>query len=168
MTGRGERLESLPPLIGQWFVLATPAHALGAKTALLYSALTPRDFSSGAATERAAARLRQRLTIAEEDLVNVFARAARQVFPGLADAWAGAERVCGRRFFLSGAGPGLFALALDGADARRQAARLSRSGVSAFTARTVGHARQALKLRPVLPSGTLKRDPRARCLVVQW
>jgi len=168
MTARGEHLEVLPPLGGQWLILVAPGHAVGSKTALLYSALEPTDFSSGALTERAAARLRQRLPLSEEHLFNVFARAAQRVFPGLHDAWSAAERICDRRFFLSGAGPALFALALDRDDARRQQASLARSGMSAFAARTVRRARNPLRFRPALPSRTLKRDPSARCLVVQW
>jgi 4-diphosphocytidyl-2-C-methyl-D-erythritol kinase len=161
MTGRGEDLQVLPPLDGQWLVLVVPPHALAEKTTRLYSALEPADFSSGGATERAARRLTQRLPLGEEHLCNVFSRAARHVFPGLAEVWTAAERACDRRFFLSGAGPALFALAFDRAEARRQQTRLARLGVSAITARTVRHARAALPFRPALPSGTLNRDPRA-------
>jgi 4-diphosphocytidyl-2-C-methyl-D-erythritol kinase len=168
MTARGEHLEILPPLSGQWLILVMPPHAVAAKTAQLYSALEPTDFSSGAATERAALRLRQRLPLCEEHLFNVFTRAARHVFPGLADAWTAAERICARRFFLSGAGPALFALAVDRADAHRQQTSVAQLGLPAFAARTVRHARTAIRLRPTPPSGTLKRDPRALCLVVQW
>ncbi|MDQ6671290.1 MAG: 4-(cytidine 5'-diphospho)-2-C-methyl-D-erythritol kinase [Chloroflexota bacterium] len=169
MTARGQDLETLPPLSGQWLILvAPPPHALGAKTALLYAALEPADFSSGAASERVAIRLRQREPLSEAHLVNVFARAARRVFPGLADAWTAAERICGRRFFLSGAGPALFALAFDRDDAQQQQRGLAESGVAAFAARTVGYARSALRFHPALASGTLNRDPRALCLVVQW
>jgi 4-diphosphocytidyl-2-C-methyl-D-erythritol kinase len=159
MTGRGEHLQALPPLSSQWLILVVPPHAVVEKTARLYSALEPADFSSGAATQRAAAQLTQRLPVGEEHLFNVFSRAARGVFPGLADVWTAAERICGRRFFLSGAGPGLFALAQDRADARRQRARLAGGGISAFTPRTVRRARAALRFRPTLPSGTLNRDP---------
>jgi 4-diphosphocytidyl-2-C-methyl-D-erythritol kinase len=168
MTGRGERLEVLPPLRGQWLILVVPTHAVVDKTKRLYLALEPADFSSGDATRQAAVRLRQRLTLGEEHFFNVFSRAARRVLPGLADLWTAAERVCERRFFLSGAGPALFALAADRDDARRQRTRLARLGTSVFTARTVRHARTMLRHRATSPSGTLNRDPRARCLVVQW
>jgi 4-diphosphocytidyl-2-C-methyl-D-erythritol kinase len=143
MTGRGERLQLLRPLSRQWLVLGVPEHDVIDKTGRLYAALEPADFSSGTATERAALRLTERLGMGEEHLFNVFSRAARRVFPGLSEAWAAAERVCERRFFLSGAGPALFAFAADGADARRQHSRLVRLGMSAFTAHTVRHARSA-------------------------
>ena len=50
MTGRGEHLQALPPLSGQWLMLVVPPHAVADKTARLYAALEPTDFSSGAAT----------------------------------------------------------------------------------------------------------------------
>ncbi|MGI9149809.1 MAG: 4-(cytidine 5'-diphospho)-2-C-methyl-D-erythritol kinase [Chloroflexota bacterium] len=168
MTSRGERLQPLPPVDGQWLILAVPTHAVSAKTTRLYAALEVADFSSGSATQHAAVRLEQRMPLEEEHLFNVFTRAARRVFPGLADAWSAAEDICQRRFFLSGAGPALFALALDATDAHRQQTRLARSGISAFAARTVRQARAALSLRPLPASDTLNRDPRALCLVVQW
>ena len=168
MTGRGEQLHALPPLRGQWLVLVVSSHAITDKTSRLYAALESTDFSSGGATERAASQLTRRLPLGEEHFFNVFSRAARSVFPDLSAVWAAAERACERRFFLSGAGPALFALAVDRADARRQASRLARTGLSARGVRTVGHARAAIRFRPSPPSGTLNRDPRARCLVVQW
>jgi 4-diphosphocytidyl-2-C-methyl-D-erythritol kinase len=168
MTGRGEQLHALPPLRGQWLLLVVPPHLVADKTPRLYAALEPSDFSAGGATQMAIDRLAQRLPLGEEHLFNVFSRAARAVFPDLSEFWASAERLCERRFFLSGAGPALFALARDRADARRQQTQLGRHGLAAFTVQTVRHARAAITFRPSPPSGTLNRDPRARCLVVQW
>jgi 4-diphosphocytidyl-2-C-methyl-D-erythritol kinase len=144
MRGRGDALEVLAPLDQQWLVLVVPRHGLVGKTARLYAALDPHDFSAGESTDRAAARVNQGLPLAHEDLVNTFSRAARAVFPGLADVWTTVERVCERRFFLSGAGPALFALAGDRADAQRQRAGLARMELTALTAHTVPHARAAL------------------------
>jgi 4-diphosphocytidyl-2-C-methyl-D-erythritol kinase len=159
MTGRGEHLQVLPALSGQWLILVVPTHAIADKTQRLYSALEPTDFSSGGATERAAVRLTQRLPLGEEHFFNVFSRVARDVFPGLSDAWTAAERVCDRRFSLSGSGPALFALAIDRADARRQQAVLAQLGFLAFGARAVPHARATIRFRASLPSGTLNRGP---------
>ena len=142
MRGRGERLERLPPIRNQWFVILVPPHDVIDKTRRLYSALEPSDFTSGQATERALERWQQRLPLADDVLVNGFSRAARTVFSGLSATWAEAEHTCKRRFFLSGAGPALFALARDRADALRQVPKL---GQTAFAARTVGHARAAAK-----------------------
>jgi len=145
MRGRGEKLQALPPLRGQWFVIGVPAHEVSDKTKRLYGALEPGDFSSGELTSRAAQRLSQHLPLAEDDLTNGFSRAARAVFPGLSEIWTEAETICARRFVLSGAGPALFALAMDRADARRQQARLRDRGLLAYAARTVKHARASIR-----------------------
>ena len=145
MSGRGDELETLPPLKGQWLVLVVPAHTLSDKTRRLYGALRPGDFSSGSATRSAAERLRQGLPLRESDLGNVFERAAREVFPGLSEVWAAAERRAQRRFCLSGAGPALFALAADHADARRQVSQLQLDNLQAFATRTVKHARASVR-----------------------
>jgi 4-diphosphocytidyl-2-C-methyl-D-erythritol kinase len=144
MRGRGEQLEAVPPLGGQWFVILVPPHDVLDKTRWLYTALEASDFSSGETTEAAADVLRQRQALDVTHLVNGFERAARSVFPGLSATWAEAQRLAARPFFLSGAGPAVFALASDRADARRQAARLAQLG-SAHAARTVKHARASLK-----------------------
>ena len=145
MHGRGEELETVPALIGQWLVIVVPAHDVLDKTRRLYRALEASDFSSGEITRTAADVLRRRETLEQVPLVNGFERAARRVFPGLSSAWAEAERLCSRRFFLSGAGPAVFALASDRADAHRQLPRLAGMGLTVHAARTVRHARATLK-----------------------
>jgi 4-diphosphocytidyl-2-C-methyl-D-erythritol kinase len=153
MRGRGEELEVLPAVIGQWLVIAVPPHDVLDKTRRLYAALQPSDFSSGARTQLAATRLNQQEPLDPDLFANGFERAARAVFPGLSDAWSQAERVCHRRFFLSGAGPALFTLAADRADAHRQLARLGELNVAAHAARTVKHARASLRFAPDTPIG---------------
>jgi 4-diphosphocytidyl-2-C-methyl-D-erythritol kinase len=134
MRGRGEELQPVRPLLGQWIVLVVPPHSLLDKTRRLYAALTPQDFSSGESTERAA----EQLSCGEAfDCVNAFARAAKSVFPGLSEGWQRAERVAQRTFHLSGAGPALFAFAADRRDAQATAAQLD----NAYPVRTVKHAR---------------------------
>jgi 4-diphosphocytidyl-2-C-methyl-D-erythritol kinase len=151
MTGRGEKLDVLPPLTGQWLVLVVPPHDLLDKTKRLYAALDPADFSTGERTQQAAEQIRRRSRPSEDTLVNAFSRAARETFPGLADNWSEVEQICGRRFFLTGAGPAMFALATDRADARRQVDLLSRIGVPAFASRTVKHARASIKFAADTP-----------------
>lgn len=145
MRGRGERLAALPPVRGQWLALLVPRHAVPAKTASLYSALTSADFSTGEATRRLADRLASRhpTQLADALLANTFARPAQAVFPGLAALWRSAEAATRRRFHLSGAGPALFALAPSATEARLAVARLSPLGEPVFVARTVarGHAK---------------------------
>ena len=145
MRGRGELLRPLPPLVGHWLVLVVPPHSVPDKTRRLYAALDPSDFSSGEITQRAADVLGRRQMVDDTHLVNGFERAARVVFPGLSAAWAEAERACGRRFCLSGAGPALFALARDRADAQRQVGGLARLGMVVHAARTVKQARASVR-----------------------
>jgi 4-diphosphocytidyl-2-C-methyl-D-erythritol kinase len=146
MRGRGEELEILPPIQRQWLVIVVPPHDVVDKTKRLYAALEPGDFSDGQVSNAAAERLRQHLPVVEDHLTNAFSRPARVIFPGLSSSWSQVEAICGRRFFLSGAGPALFALAVDRADARQQQARLARLGLATHAARTVKHARASIKL----------------------
>jgi 4-diphosphocytidyl-2-C-methyl-D-erythritol kinase len=145
MRGRGEELESLPPCVGQWLVLLVPPHVLEDKTRRLYATLEPHDFTDGAITARGADHLRQGVSLDEDEFVNGFERAARHVFPGLSELWQAAERLSHTRFCLSGAGPSLFALAADNAQARRLAAILESLEADTYVARTVKHARASLR-----------------------
>lgn len=144
MRGRGDELQVVAPLIGQWLVLVVPPHSIIDKTRTLYAALEPGDFSAGHASQRAADRLSAHLPIREVDLTNAFTRAARMVFPELTRVWREVEDATGRRFSLTGAGPAIFSLASDRADARRQIAALAPRGITTFAARTVKHARASL------------------------
>jgi 4-diphosphocytidyl-2-C-methyl-D-erythritol kinase len=146
MTGRGEQLAPVPPLRGQWLILAVPAHTVADKTRRLYGALRPSDFSPGDATQTAAARLDAHAPLDDADFVNGFTRAAREAFPGLTHAWQASETRCQRAFHLSGAGPALFALARDRADATRHAQLLQRDGLAAYAVRTVKHARTSISV----------------------
>jgi 4-diphosphocytidyl-2-C-methyl-D-erythritol kinase len=144
LRGRGEQLTPVQPLKRQWLVLAVPPHTLATKTAALYAALTPGDYTGGHATDEATAQLERGVTLAGIRLANTFQRAAKQVFPGLSDAWREAELTCGRPFHLSGAGPALFCLAESRAEANRLVPRLEALGLRAYVARTVSHARASV------------------------
>jgi 4-diphosphocytidyl-2-C-methyl-D-erythritol kinase len=153
MRGHGDDLTVLPPLKGQWLIVVVPPHGIEDKTRRLYAALKVTDFSTGEATEMAAARLSRRLPLLEAHMTNGFERAAREVFPNLSEVWAQVERVSGQRFFLSGAGPALFALARSKADALQQAAHLRRPDLATFATRTVSHAHAAIKFAAGAPIG---------------
>jgi 4-diphosphocytidyl-2-C-methyl-D-erythritol kinase len=146
LRGRGDDLQPLAPLPVQWLMLAIPEARLTNKTATLYDALLPSDFSSGAATAALAARLAQGGSLDNDGLVNAFARPARAVFPGLGETWQRLEASTGQRFHLSGAGPALFTLASDRADARRLANQANATGMTAYAVRTVRHARVSVRL----------------------
>jgi 4-diphosphocytidyl-2-C-methyl-D-erythritol kinase len=144
--GRGDELQPLPPVPAQWLVLALPSQTLPTKTATLYRALEPRDFSSGAATHNAVESLARGARLADVSLRNAFERAARAQFPGLSATWGELERACGQPFHLSGAGPALFSLASTRVHARRLAERVARLGIEARAVRTVRHARASVSL----------------------
>lgn len=123
--GRGEQVEPISPATHGWLILATPTHALAGKTGRLFAVLTPDDFGDGRATERLRAAMNAGEPLRDDWLVNAFSRAARATFPALAETWRRAEEVAGRPFHLSGAGPSLFALAANEAEAHRAAARVA-------------------------------------------
>ena len=145
MQARGETLQPLPALRGQWLTLLVPPHNVTDKTRRLYTALQQSDFSSGDISRRAADRLTRSEILEDRDLANGFDRSARRVFPTLADTWPEVERRTGKRFHLSGAGPSIFALAADRADAKRALVEIADLG-QAFSVRTVKHARASITI----------------------
>jgi 4-diphosphocytidyl-2-C-methyl-D-erythritol kinase len=130
--GRGERLTVLSPLRDLWFVLVVPAVTIPRKTATLYSALTPEDFSAGNRIRRLTADLEAGRSLDPDLLANAFRRPLATLIPELlaverAIAAAGAPFVA-----LSGSGPTHYTAAA-----------------------SIGHARSiARKLRETLPSET--------------
>ena len=144
--GRGDQVRPLRPLDRQHLVVVVPPSTLPNKTATMYAALEPSDFTSGEATEHAAACLDAGLPLGDTALLNAFDRAARARFVGLASLWDALEDAGGRPFHLSGSGPSVFALASDRADARQLADRVAELGVVAHAVHTVGHARVAVRL----------------------
>jgi 4-diphosphocytidyl-2-C-methyl-D-erythritol kinase len=144
LRGRGEEVEALPAIAGQWLVLTVPEQTLPNKTATLYAALAAADFSSGTATDALAARLRNGQGLRGAHLANAFERVARDVFPVLSELWEQLQRRCARPFHLSGAGPALFALADTRAEAQQLARQVARPGVRTFAARSVRSARRVV------------------------
>jgi 4-diphosphocytidyl-2C-methyl-D-erythritol kinase len=108
------------------------------KTKGMYEALKAREFNDGNRTEALAWRLRQGEPVRNEDMYNVFERAAYESSAGLAacrDALldAGAEAVQ-----VAGAGPALFAVYGSREEAEAVAAALAGSNARVFVARTAG------------------------------
>ncbi|HET6319721.1 MAG TPA: 4-(cytidine 5'-diphospho)-2-C-methyl-D-erythritol kinase [Chloroflexota bacterium] len=150
MRGRGDELEPLPPIARQWLVVAVPTHnTVVDKTARLYGALRPEDFSDGAVTDAAAARVRSGASLAGAQLVNVFARAATEEFPGLSTLRTQLEESCARPFHLSGAGPALFAFAASRQEAHELAHRAATPQIQTFAVRTVRGARASITGRTI-------------------
>jgi 4-diphosphocytidyl-2-C-methyl-D-erythritol kinase len=103
--GRGNELTRIAPLRGCWFVLASPRVELERKTARLYDALTPVNFSSGGRASRVAAALESGTLPGPELLANAFERPIDDLLPELSELRksfiaAGAPFVA-----LTGAGP---------------------------------------------------------------
>ena len=103
--GRGELLDPLPSLTSGWFVLAVPSIELERKTARLYGALLPGDFSAGSRAERVAAALRAQRPPAPTDLANAFERPLTDFIPEVALLRASLLRAGAPFVKLTGAGP---------------------------------------------------------------
>lgn len=135
--GRGEEVTPLPDAPTAHLVVLAPTLEMGEKTARLYAALTPADWSDGRATAALARQLRSGGKVTREALTNVFTPVARAVFPELHQAGEALRAAAGAEPMLAGAGPSLFALVEDGRAAAAAARRLRASGWRAFPCITV-------------------------------
>lgn len=116
-TGTGTTLVALPSS-SLWLVLVTPTLEIAGKTAALYGGLSPADFSDGQAVRALAAS-----NVWPQEMPNAFRRQllgypeVRYAYESL--RWAGATHVTA-----SGAGPTVFALVRNRAEAAAIAARM--------------------------------------------
>lgn len=104
-SGRGDHLEPLPALRDSWFVVATPPLVIPRKTATLYGALTPADFSKGDRVLRQAALLRSTGFVDAHLLENAFCGPLYRLAPALERIPLAFERAGAPFAALSGAGP---------------------------------------------------------------
>jgi 4-diphosphocytidyl-2-C-methyl-D-erythritol kinase len=138
--GRGELVCPLRAFPSSWVVLLLPpVPAEVGKTTRLYGALKQGDFSDGAKTEKFVHALMEGWEIPPSLFGNAFERAASELWPDIAEyRWrfleAGAYRVR-----LSGAGPALFSLHRDRAEAERIFKKLQNEHLESYLAHTVGH-----------------------------
>lgn len=138
--GRGERVTPLPDPPPTWLVLLVPPLAIADKTATMYAALTPDDFSDGSTTAALVERMREGDPVEGAALGNAFERVAYERFKGLV-AYREALLAAGATSVqVAGAGPALFALAASEAAAREMLARLRSPGGQAFAIRTLSSA----------------------------
>jgi 4-diphosphocytidyl-2-C-methyl-D-erythritol kinase len=119
VSGRGEIVEPIEAQLRSWVVLVSPEWELPEKTARLYGALKPDDFSDGNQTNRIVEAI-QSGSLERIDLPNTFERIIDSVFPCWSETRKRLEDAARTRFWLTGAGPGLFAL-LPTEDAAQQA-----------------------------------------------
>jgi 4-diphosphocytidyl-2-C-methyl-D-erythritol kinase len=114
VSGRGERVEPLDDASAHWIVLATPPPAeRGEKTAAMYAALTPDDYTEGDATIGLREIVASGHTIVDGAIANVFERVIGKMHPETANAMAALEA---RGLFtphLCGSGPSFFVLVGD-------------------------------------------------------
>jgi 4-diphosphocytidyl-2-C-methyl-D-erythritol kinase len=113
------------PLPETWLVLVVPPVAIPRKTAVLYGALSPRDFGDGAAIMRQVAGLRRGEPLNPALLDNAFLAPLERIVPIVAATRAAIEAE-GVAAFLSGSGPTLAVLCASEVEAKRHAAELRR------------------------------------------
>jgi 4-diphosphocytidyl-2-C-methyl-D-erythritol kinase len=135
-TGRGDEITPLTPLPGLEMLLVVPAESIEAKTPTMYRALKPQDFSDGARTRATAGDLAGR-TLTSADCCNAFERAAREIFPGLADVWDKVAEVTQHPPRLSGAGPGMYVMPSSESERIRVTDSLRGTGAAAYLVRTI-------------------------------
>jgi 4-diphosphocytidyl-2-C-methyl-D-erythritol kinase len=142
--GRGEVVEGLPDAQPSRLLLATPpAGERGEKTANMFAALTPDDFSEGSVSDGLRDVVEARRAIADDAMNNVFERVVAAVQPDSARAMD-ALLAQGRRPHLAGAGPSFFLLLSDDDD---KGALTSRVRALGFETRAVSTLRRADALR---------------------
>jgi 4-diphosphocytidyl-2-C-methyl-D-erythritol kinase len=127
-TGVGEVLTPLPPPPPTWLVLLRPALTLTDKTARLYRALTPADWSDGSHARAQAERLRAGQPLDPVLLVNVFTRPLLAIYPAVAAAMDDLRAAGATVVFPAGSGPTLVALCPDQPAARRLALAVTSPG----------------------------------------
>jgi 4-diphosphocytidyl-2-C-methyl-D-erythritol kinase len=139
VSGRGERVASIALGRTFWIALACPRFDVGEKTRALYSALTPADWSDGAATTGAAGDFNRAFKRPFEGarFPNAFDRAASMVYPGYAELRRRLEARAATPLSLTGAGPSLYALFESRSAAAAAAARMAELGVPTYVARSV-------------------------------
>ncbi len=121
VSGRGERVERLPPPPPGWAVLVRPRQPLS--TAAVYGALRPDGYSDGHRARRLAAALRQgRAPDWATGLTNGLAATATRLCPAISAIRSRLHDAGARHVQVSGSGPTVFALCASETAARRIAA----------------------------------------------
>lgn len=134
-TGRGELLSPLPPPVDEHAVVAwTDAPELANKTARMYGLLRPEHYTDGAATDEVARRLREGVSL-DGALHNAFDAVAGEAHSGYGVLRERFLAAGARQPTLCGAGPAMFALAADEAQAEAMATALRRAGCEARATR---------------------------------
>ena len=107
--GRGELIRPLPATDIPWVVLLSPDMPMPDKTASLYAALPPAQYTGGLLTRKLEARIRGGGDVPPQFLFNVFDNVVRETFPGLDKYWDAFTALGAREVHVAGSGPSLFA-----------------------------------------------------------
>lgn len=162
---RGQTLQPLPDLPEHWVVLVRPALDIPDKTRLMYSNITPREYTTGTVTRHIARMLQDRRRLEPGLIFNAFEWIAYQRFERIDEVRqrfvdAGSDRVR-----LCGAGPSLYAIYADEPSAQAVYERLVAEGLDAYLVRTLA-ARPAAQMPAPLTRDTgtaaRPRKPRSR------
>ncbi len=129
-TGRGERITPLPPLPPHWVVLIPLMNAL--KTAAVYGAVTPADYTSGVVTADTVAAAQHSVLLSQTRWHNALARPARTLAPTIAAAQAALLAAGAPHAHVTGSGPTVYAVYRDEVAARTLADRLRAQGRTAI------------------------------------
>ena len=108
--GRGERVRHLPTPPLPWLVIAIPDTDLPDKTAAMYRALTPDNFTRGALSLKLEARiLHHGGDVPPQLLFNTFDSVARVVVPEVDRCWNDMHSSGAREIHVAGSGPAIYA-----------------------------------------------------------
>lgn len=159
---RGQKLQPLPDLPEHWVVIARPALDIPDKTRLMYSHLTPREYTTGTVTRHMARLLQDDRRLEPGQIYNAFEWLACQRFERIDEVRqhfvdAGADRVR-----LCGAGPSLYAIYADESPARAVYDQLRGEGLDAYLARTLTVRPQASVPSPDGAAAEERPPPRPR------
>ena len=108
--GRGERVRHLPTPALPWIVIAIPDASLTDKTAAMYRALRPDDFTRGALSLKLEARiLHHGGDVPPQLLFNTFDTVARSAIPDVDRCWNDMYSSGAREIHVAGSGPAIYA-----------------------------------------------------------
>jgi 4-diphosphocytidyl-2-C-methyl-D-erythritol kinase len=142
--GRGETSQPLETNADAWVVVVAPNWEVTNKTASLYRALTPNQLSDGWRTQAIAEHIRWG-NLQDAELTNAFETVMDQVFPHWSATRTRLESASGVRFWLTGAGPCMYALLPTEAAAHQALEAIAPVGVPALLSRL---AQGALRVIP--------------------
>ena len=137
--GRGDEITPLRELPALEMLLVVPKARIVSKTPTMYRALRPEDFTDGSKAQAIADAL-SRGSLTSRDCCNAFERAAREIFPRLADVWNRVEEVAEHPPRLSGAGPTVYCMPSSESERIRVVESLQGTGAAAYLVRTISPA----------------------------